>query len=183
MPRHLCRNLLLSACLSAASAMVNAALAPEDAVRVTYLYPDIGSPYPGADALLEGGASFLSGFAGIFDISLDRAFITLTLTQNAGVNAVDFDGVRFSDVARTLGFGSWQFDAASTSYAGFDASRLTYDEDTLYVNVVGLPGLAGQTIVLTSAVPEPATAALLLAGVVGVAGVVRCRRVAVVQPG
>lgn len=141
-----------------------AGLSDGKALRVTYLYPDLSTVYAGPVSVT--GDAGLSSFAGILNLSFTDTSIRMTLTVNAGVNAVAFDGLRFEDLNQNLGLAGFVLDTSATNYAGFSAAQLSYGPDTLYVNLQGLPGLAGQTIVLgaTPPVPEPGTAALLLAG-------------------
>jgi hypothetical protein len=132
-----------------------------DAVRVDYLFPNKTQVF--RTATLIGPDSTLDSFAGLFDIDVGTDAITLTLTRNAAINNVAFDGVGFFDLNGTLSFETFALQAAGTSYAGLSADRVSHGAGAVYVNVVGLPGLAGQQIVL-SAVPEPAAAVSLALG-------------------
>jgi hypothetical protein len=144
-------------------------------IEVTYLYPNLSTVYAGPVSV--GLPAQLTGFAGILNIALSTNAFTLTLSTNAGVNDVDFDGVRFVDLQQSLNFGALALNTAATNYAGFDASRVIHaGPDTLYVNLQGLPGLNGQQIVLNAApVPEPATWALMACGVAVLLGAARRR--------
>ena len=168
------------ALLCAAIALV-AGISPAHAVQqppqieVSYLYPNLTSFYAGPVSV--GLPGQLTGFAGILNIALSTNAFTLTLTTNAGINNVVFDGVRFVDLQQSLNFGALALNTAATDYAGFDASRVIHvGPDTLYVNLQGLPGLTGQQIVLNAApVPEPATWALMTCGVAMLLGAARRR--------
>lgn len=156
----------------ALAAPAQAALSAGNAVEVTYLYPNISTVYPAGSPTTVTGAQSLSSFAEILDIHFTDTSITMSLTIHAGVNPVEFDGLRFTDVNGTLNFGAMALDTAATNYAGFSSSRISHQGSSLFVNLAGLPGLAGQSIVI-SAVPEPETYALLLAGLGLVAAVAR----------
>jgi PEP-CTERM motif len=165
----LARSLVLAALCVLGALPAQAALSAGKAVELTYLYPNLSTVYAGP-VTVTGGTS-PSSFAGILNLGFTDSSITMTLAVNAGVNAVAFDGLRFKDLNGNLGFADFVLDTQATTYAGFTAARLTYGADSLFVNLQGLPGLTGQRIVLGTVpqVPEPASAALLLAGVAGLA--------------
>ena len=96
-------------------------------------------------------------------------------TPSAKTNAVGL--TRLSDAA----FTGVSIDA-TTSYAGFNASRLSFTANQIFVELKGLPidgfirlNLQGDTV---SAVPEPATMSMM-PGAFGVIGLVVRRRRAV----
>jgi hypothetical protein len=141
---------------------------------VTYLYPNINTVYTGSATAMVTGATSLNSFAGILNIGFSDTSITMTLTVNAGINGVSFDGLKFTDLNNTLSFDNLALNTVATNYAQFTASRISHQGNSIFVNLVDLPGLAGQSIVI-SAVPEPETYALMLAGL-GLVGFAARRR-------
>ena len=153
-------------------AAAHAALAVGNAVSATYLFPTTSSVLSGP-ITVSGPAGSISSFANILDIAFTDTSISLTLTQNAGVNNVAFDGVEFIDLNGALHFDSFGVDQAATNYAQFTVSRLSHTPDTLFLNIVGLPGLSGQKIVLAvNPIPVPA-AIWLLGSALGGLGYIR----------
>lgn len=168
----LCRAAVFTTLLSALVAPAHAALSSGNAIEVTYLYPNPSTVYAGPVTVT--GATSLNSFAGILNIGFSDTSIVMTLTVNAGINGVAFDGLKFTDVNGSLPFNSLALDTAATNYAQFSASRISHQGSSIFINLVDLPGLAGQSIVI-SAVPEPETWAMLLAGL-GLVGFAARRR-------
>jgi hypothetical protein len=129
----------------------------------------LGNPFkspPNTSAVLAGPNNTVVGpglefgsYAGLANIDISDTNILITLTLDAALNNVAFDGFRFFDVNGTIPAITSVTLSAATNYAGFTASRVTFDADTIFVNVENLPGLNGQKISLdlnaSTAVPEP----------------------------
>jgi hypothetical protein len=172
------KSLALGALLVAAALPAQATFSAGNAVEVTYLYPNLSTVYPGAGPVLVSGPSdSLSNFAGILNIQFTDSTIRLTLTTNAGINGVAFDGLRFVDVNNNLSFAGLLLDTAATNYAQFNASRITHQGQTIFINLVDLPGQAGQQILLSATpVPEPGIWALMVGGLAMLGAAARCQR-------
>jgi hypothetical protein len=177
--RHI-QTCLLAAALAACALPAQAAFSSSHSVALTYLFPNLDTPYQGKGPLtLTGPTDSVNGFAGILNIQFTDNTIRLTLTVDAGINAVDFDGLRFTDLNGTLSFPAMALDTAATTYAQFNASRIRHDGDSIFINLVGLPGQAGQQILLsTAAVPEPGSWALMAGGLALLGGLRRRQRTA-----
>lgn len=144
-----------------------------DTVNVSHYFPDLN---PGSDANLGSQVVPTANFDyfGYYDVVVGGDYLTYTSNAN-GYTWTDsaFNGPVLTDLNTT--FTSAAIDASST-LAGFDASRLTFDTNHIYVNMHGL-GLAGYLKINfetgSSDVPEPASIALMLAGLAGAAAVRR----------
>lgn len=162
--------LLSAACLALP---LSAGLLEGDTIQTTYLYPNTSTIYSGPVNSVVGPGLELTNFAGVVNIDFSDTNILITLTRNAGINNVAFDGLRFFDVNGAIpSFTSVTLDP-STNYAGMTQSRVTFDANTIFVNVEDLPGLKGQTISLdisaASSAPEPEGFALLGLGLAALA--------------
>ena len=150
----------------------NAALSIGKTIETTYLFPTESSIFAGP-SLISGPASFLSGFAGVLDISFTDTSISVQLTRDGGPNNVVIDGVRFVDIGGHLGFENFAVDPAATTVPIFGFSKTP---NTLFINFAGIKVFQGQTITLnTSPVPIPA-AFWLLGSAFGVTGLARRRK-------
>lgn len=148
-------------------------------VRAEYKYPDLGTVFLGnqQDAVVGAGVEFPSIFFGSsVDISANQILINhVNLSYASGT---PFDGFVFSDL---LGLLPTITSASlnSTNIAAFDASRITFDADTVFALHGGigstLPGDFVLIDVTFASVPEAGTLALFALGLAGL-GLTRRRR-------
>jgi hypothetical protein len=175
--------------LAAASAAP--ALAANDltgtTVNVDWKFPDVSTTYatnsvvvgPGPEIQCAGGAAGTGLCTGFIDgATIDIGSNTLSLTIDSGTASWSpgaFNGYEFSNLSAG---GSWTGYSLATTFAGLDASDVTFTPDAVWINMQGIAPTAGEafTISLTSAVPEPAGPALLLAGIGALTCIARRRR-------
>ena len=139
-----------------------------DTVNVTHYFPDLNSTNADMGSQVVPTANF--SYFGYYDVVVGGDYLTYT-SGMTGYQWTDstFNGPVLTDLNAT--FTSASIDASST-LAGFDASRLTFDANHIYANMHGLY-LDGYLKINfesgSSAVPEPASIALMLAGLAGAA--------------
>ncbi len=153
-------------------------------VGAEWLFPNAGTVLEGPlTAVVAGGTSveFPSGFASIVGDSYDFKDAQITINQTVGgFNTALFNGVRFFDPLNAIAdITNVAINNGLTSYPGFNASRISFDANDIYVNFQGLadPGKLVLQVTFGSAplasplasIPEPATLALLGLGLAGLA--------------
>lgn len=166
--RQLCKFALLAAITFLVTAPAEASFLSGQTIQTTYLFPNTSTIFSGPVNSVVGPGIELANFAGLFTTDFSDNTILLTATRNANINSVPFDGVEFADVNGTISPFTSVALGAATTYSGLNASRISFDADHIFLNIVGLPGLRGQVIELdlnsTSQVPEPGTLFLSAAG-------------------
>jgi hypothetical protein len=134
-----------------------------------YLFGGISSVYDDMSNVVVGAGAEWS----LFNLSTDVDDKSITMSRSGGVSFSQstFNGFSFTDVNGTIeDFVAVTVDA-STTLVGFDASRVSFTADSLYLNFEGLSGgdlFAKVNVSFTSAVPEPSIIALFGLGLVGI---------------
>ena len=179
----------LSVCALAAAATAPALAAADltgTSVDVNWLFPDTADSVatqtvvvgPGPEIQCAGGNAGTGLCTQFVDgATIDLGAQTLALSIDSGTSSwttFAYNGYEFSNLSAG---GHWTGYTLSTTFAGLDASRITFTPDAVSVNMEGIQPVAGQdfVITLTSAVPEPTSPALLLAGLGMMAWVARRR--------
>lgn len=177
------RNFVLSAALALSVGAATAAPIMGSTVNYQYYFPNLSSPYRGAD----NGNKVVGAGIEVSNVADTRATMDITATQiivdfsNAsGWVTAAFNGWILSDVFSSIDdFTSVTVDAA-TNMAGFGAGNVSFTADTISVNWQGL-SFTGTTIVVlnfaqSGTVPEPTSLALVSLALLGAGAAARTRR-------
>ena len=158
--------------LFAAASIAAAALAaPASATLLTGLTVQVSHEFPTLASFDLGPVDYTVGtstpvsYAGIADISVGDKTFTIDVHCGAGCNwnSTAFNGFGLFDTYNVAS----PFKASigsGTNYTGFDASRLTFDGNSVHVNLAGLSANGLIVINLAGAVPEPQSWTLMIAG-------------------
>lgn len=148
-------------------------------VEYTYLFPTITSVYfsgVNGNYAVGPGVEISSGFCCDFEGSLDLSDKNILADFHApgGYSDGSFNGFRITDVFDAIDpFTSVSINAI-TNMVGFDASRVTFDANNIWVNWQGL-GFSPDTVVSLDinggqSIPEPGTWLLMGTGLMGLLG-------------
>lgn len=164
------------------SSAAHAGLLDGKTVNYQYYFPSTSTPYPNAsngDYVVGTGieVSNIVVGRGTLDFFGNNLFIDFGI--NGAFSQIAFNGFKVSDKFGAIdAFTAISIDAA-TNVAGFDASRISFDDDNLWVNLQDLRFTTNSVISLSinpmaaADVPEPGSAAL---GLLGLAGLALARR-------
>jgi hypothetical protein len=143
-----------------------------------YYYPDLGTPYAFASftppSFVVGAGQETDGdVEGVTHLLVDFGDTTLTITLTTVLstptwNVAPFNGIVFTSPG-LLGIASASVDPVTTM-AGFDDSRVSFNADQILVNWNSLSYVDGTVVKVNfefTAVPEPASLALLGAALAG----------------
>lgn len=148
-------------------------------VNYQYYFPDLSTPYAAAangNYLVDSSVEVVNVVDGHGTIDFGGDEFVISFTESSSFSSAAFNGFVISDVSSTLdSFSSFSL-VSNTGVMG--TPTLSFDSDHLYVNWEGLSFTSGNLVfsvnsiadkdnVVTdtiSAVPEPETYAMLLAG-------------------
>ncbi len=175
------KTLIAAATLCVAGG-ANAALLSGETLNYQYFFPDLSSPYSNAqngDFVVGPGVEITNVVDGAGTLDASDTQITVLFAGDISFSAGTFNGFRLTDALGTIAsFASVTINPLTTLGSGFGASNVSFDADHIWVNWASLGFAAGQQLVLdVSAVPEPETYALMLAGLGCLAFVARRRKV------
>lgn len=175
-------KLLLAALLALAASSAQASLLEGKTINYQYYYPTITSAYPNAsngDHVVGSGVEVpnISENVGALDISDTNLYVDYALSGSW--NGASFNGFEISDVLGQIdSFAAVTINAA-TNLAGFDASRISFDADHIWVNWQGLTFTSDTVVSLDikggDKIPEPGSLALVALGLAGASGLLRRR--------
>ena len=175
-------TLLAATAIATAFSAPASALLTGNSVGIQYIFPDITTVYQDLGSNLVG-TDGPTAFPGYFDFSFTDATATTSAFQFASSwTTTSFNGFRLYDFNNTIAaFTSVTINPAS-NMTGLDASRITFDANNIYVNWNGLNFDSGTIVTLDinggSAVPEPASWAMMIGGFGLVGAAMRRRKVA-----
>lgn len=165
------RNLALAALISLAFVTVPAhAGFLGHTIDADYRNPTIGTIHTNFAPLVVG-AGLEYGPFGLFGVDLtdNQIVVSNLLGSQVYFLPAHFNGMSFFDVFATIDPILNVTINPATNVAGFDSSRVFFNQDTLWFNMQGLNHEAGQVVVLdvefpASEAPEPSTWLMLAAG-------------------
>ena len=164
-PKQLDLLAILAVLACAIALPVRADVLTGDTIRTWELYPDLSTIYGGpVDVVDPGSILAFPGFAPIVNIFFTfftDANITIQMARDATAITSSFNGFRFFDETEAP-FTSVTLDSA-TNVPGFDASRVTFDAQDIYVNFSAITYSTGERVSLDiNATPEPSYVWVLL---------------------
>jgi hypothetical protein len=145
-----------------------------DTVNATYYFPDSGTVYSDMGTAVVTGAGADYALGGYFQLHVtDTQIIADHFAFDATWNSAAFNGFKVTDLTKNF---SGTYSIASSTLSGFSLSNVSVNGNVAEINWAGVSFTTDSSLVLNiSAVPEPATYGMLVAGL-GLLGVVARRR-------
>lgn len=155
-------------------------------VSYDYRFPSQSTPVPGTTDgnYLVGAGVEISGLANPGDfarIDLSDTNILVDFISGGTFVSSSFNGAHFADAFGTIAAFTSVTVSAATNLGGFNASRISFDANNIFLNFTGLTFSANSIVSVNVAgapstkVPEPGTLTLLGLGALA-AGALRRRR-------
>jgi len=168
------RSMCFSACIVGV-VLISAAVAQANltgqTIQTTYLYPDTSASVDGPTNSVVGAGVELTSFNQFFDV--DFSGTNILITDHIGGDNVGaaFNGFRFFDVNGSIASITGVTLNPATSYPSLSAGNITFDANTIFLNVQGIIAISLDAIISlditfaqatpAAAMPEPLTAGLL----------------------
>jgi len=148
-------------------------------LNYAWFFPDKNTPYAymtpvnitagsGVDTIIIDSYNYV----GLLYVSDNQ--INLTFTADSYFYGAEFSGIRLNDINNTISaFGSVTINPL-TNLVGFDSSRISFNQDNIWIDLQGLSFHRDDRVSLQVApVPIPAAVWLFGAGLVGLIGLRR----------
>lgn len=171
-------RILLAACAVLCVATgVQGSLLTGKTIHVQWLSPNMSTILNGFDYdYVVGSDKEIENIVGTnMDVDFFDTSILFSFDFTATFSYETFNGIRIEDRAGNVPdfmSASYSADPGTTLPSGFDASRISYDANNIYVNFRGIEGATSRTVRL-DVVPEPA---LIFPTLLGVGVYARLRR-------
>ncbi|MCH7615578.1 MAG: PEP-CTERM sorting domain-containing protein [Nitrospinae bacterium] len=141
-------------------------------IETTLLFPDTSTaPFGSQTDTVVAGVEIADAFGqGVTSIDFSDTNIKFTALNDDTLLSATFNGFRFFDVNGTITPWAVSINLGQTNVPGFDNTRLTFDENTIFANFESLVISTGQMVSLDlRPVPEPSTMFLMASGLAGLA--------------
>ena len=161
----------------------HAALLEGNTVSYQYLYPDLASNYGNAsngNYVVGAGVEVSNVADSVATLDISDTNLYVRYVQSSLWNPAAFNGFVLSDALGTIDAFTGVTINAATNLAGLDASRITFDDDHIWVNWQGLvfdPNTVVSLDIAAGTVPEPGSAVLAGLGLAGLARSLRRKTV------
>lgn len=145
-------------------------------IEVNFLYPDISTNCCGSFDVLVGAGQELApgdvpGYNSAAFVDISSTQIEYGQTRGTVYSSGSFNGLHFFDELSLLADIVGVSVNAATSLVGFDSSRVSFDANNIYINMVNLSASVAHSVIVDvqfANIPEPGTLALLGLGLAGV---------------